>query len=64
VNGQIQPAGGWRVMSTGAGITLIAVGAILLFTLAPGFPHGVNVHVVGGVLILAGVLGLLPPSGR
>jgi hypothetical protein len=59
VNGQIQPAGGRRVMSTGAGITLIAVGAILRFALAPGSPHGVNVHVVGVVLILAGVLGLL-----
>jgi len=59
VNGQAQPAGGRRVMSTGAGITLIAVGAILRFALAPGSPHGLNVHVVGVVLILAGVLGLL-----
>ena len=46
-------------MSTGAGITLIAVGAILRFALAPGSPHGLNVHVVGVVLILAGVLGLV-----
>lgn len=46
-------------MSTGAGITLITAGAILRFALAPGSPHGVNVHVVGVVLILAGVLGLL-----
>jgi hypothetical protein len=51
--------GGRRVMSTGAAITLIAVGAILRFALAPGSPHGVNVHVVGVVLILAGVLGLV-----
>ena len=51
--------GGRRVMSTGAVITLIAVGAVLRFALAPGSPHGVNVHVVGVVLILAGVLGLV-----
>jgi hypothetical protein len=53
------PAGGRRVMSTGAAIALIAVGAVLRFALAPGSPHGVNVHVVGVVLILAGVLGLV-----
>ena len=29
------------------------------FALAAGSPHGLNVHVVGVVLILAGVLGLL-----
>ena len=46
-------------MSTGAGITLIAVGAILRFALPAGSPHSLNVHVVGVVLILAGVLGLL-----
>jgi hypothetical protein len=46
-------------MNTGAGITLIAVGAILLFALAGGSPHGLNVHVVGVVLILAGILTLL-----
>jgi hypothetical protein len=53
------PGGGRRVMSTGAAITLIAIGAILRFALAPGSPHGLNVHVVGVVLILAGILGLL-----
>jgi hypothetical protein len=46
-------------MRTGAAITVIAVGAILRFALAAGSPHGLNVHVVGVVLILAGVLGLL-----
>ncbi|TVZ04782.1 hypothetical protein EAS64_08985 [Trebonia kvetii] len=46
-------------MSTGAAITLITVGAILRFALAAGSPHGLNVHVVGIVLILAGILGLL-----
>jgi hypothetical protein len=46
-------------MGTGVGITLIAVGAILRFALAGGSPHGLNVHVVGVVLILVGILGLL-----
>ena len=53
------PAAGRRVMGTGVGITLIAVGAILRFALASGSPHGLNVHVVGVVLILVGILGLL-----
>jgi len=52
-------AGGRRVMSSGAAIMLIAVGAILGFALAGGSPHGLNVHVVGVVLILAGFLCLL-----
>jgi hypothetical protein len=54
-----RPVSGRRVMRTGVGITLIAVGAILRFALPPGSPHGLNVHVVGVVLILVGVLGLL-----
>lgn len=53
------PTAGRRVMSTGVGITLIAVGAILRFALPGGSPHGLNVHVVGVVLILAGILTLL-----
>ena len=46
-------------MSTGVPITLIAVGAILRFALAGGSPHDLNVHVVGVVLILVGILSLL-----
>lgn len=53
------PAPRRRVMSTGTVIFLIAAGAILRFAVAPGSPHGLNVHVVGIVLMLAGVLGLL-----
>lgn len=53
------PARERRVMGTSAAITVIAVGAILRFALAGGSPHGLNVHVVGVVLILAGFLGLL-----
>jgi hypothetical protein len=46
-------------MGTGVGVMLIAVGAILRFALPGGSPHGLNVHVVGVVLILAGILALL-----
>jgi hypothetical protein len=55
-----QPAGGRRVMSTGTCITLIAVGAILRFAItSSGSSHGLNVHTVGVILILVGVLGLV-----
>jgi hypothetical protein len=53
-----QPMGG-RVMSTGTCIALIAVGAILRFAVTAKHTHGVNVHVVGVIVLLAGVLGLL-----
>ena len=44
---------------SGAGITLIAAGGILRFTVATTSTHGLNVHVVGLILILAGLLGLV-----
>ena len=53
------PTAGRRVMSSGVGITLMAVGAILRFAIGGGSPHGLNVHVVGVVLILAGILTLI-----
>jgi hypothetical protein len=52
-------------MGTGTGILLITVGAIFRFALAGGSPHGLNLHIVGVILILAGALGLLlPPLAR
>jgi hypothetical protein len=48
-------------MGTGTGIFLITAGAILRFALGAGSPHGLNVHVVGVILMLAGLLGLLLP---
>jgi hypothetical protein len=56
-----QPGGGRRAMSTGAGIFLIAAGAVLRFAIAGGSPHGLNVHIVGVILILAGAVGLMLP---
>ncbi|HUD37154.1 MAG TPA: hypothetical protein VMR14_09670 [Streptosporangiaceae bacterium] len=48
-------------MSNGMCIALIVVGAVLRFALTARSPHGLNVHVVGIILILAGVLGLILP---
>ena len=61
MSGQVgtgQPMGG-RVMSTGTCIALIAIGAILRYAVTAKHTHGVNVHVVGLIVLLAGVLGLL-----
>jgi hypothetical protein len=52
-------------MGTRTGILLITIGAVLRFALAAGSPHGLNVHSVGVILILAGLVGLLlPPLAR
>jgi hypothetical protein len=59
LNGLLQPTGGRRVRGTGAGIVLILVGAILRFALVSGSLHGLNLHVAGVVLMLAGVVRLL-----
>jgi hypothetical protein len=47
-------AGGRGLVSTGIGLVLVAVGAVLLF--------GLNHHVIGVIVIFAGVIGLLLPS--
>jgi hypothetical protein len=47
------------MMSIGAGVTLIAAGGILRFAVATTSTRGLNVHVVGVILILVGVLGLM-----
>ena len=54
------PAGGRRGMSTGMGIFLIALGAVLVFALT-GSPHWLNLRIVGVILIVAGAVGLLLP---
>jgi hypothetical protein len=50
---------GGRAMSTGTCIALIAIGAILRFAVTATHTHGVNVQVVGVIVLLAGVLGLV-----
>jgi hypothetical protein len=55
------PPGGKRAMSTSVVILLITVGAVLRLAVSARSVLGLNVHVVGIILVLAGVLGLLMP---
>ena len=59
MNNPAQLPGGRGMVSMGAAVTLIAAGGILRFTVATTSTHGLNVHVVGLILILAGLLGLV-----
>jgi hypothetical protein len=51
-------------MSIGVGILLIVVGAIFKFALTSGKIAGLNLQVVGVILIIAGVVGMLLPMLR
>jgi len=57
--GLVQPVGCGQVMSTGAGIALVAAGAIVRFAVPATFIHGLDPRVVGVILMLAGVIALL-----
>jgi len=46
-------------MRIGAGLLLIAVGAILRFGLSTASTHGVAIHTIGDILMLVGVLGVV-----
>lgn len=46
-------------MRIGAGLFLIAVGAILRFGISTVSTHGVAIHTIGDILMLVGVLGVL-----
>lgn len=48
-------------MRTASGLTVIAAGAILAFAVTTSTPL-VNVHIVGWVLILTGIIGLVIPK--
>ena len=50
-----------RVMRIPAGITLIVLGAILTFALKGGHIGNLDLHAVGVILILAGIVGMLLP---
>jgi hypothetical protein len=54
------PASRRQVWSTGTALSLIAVGAILWFAVTPSAIPGINVNIVGVILLLIGVVGLLP----
>jgi Domain of unknown function (DUF6458) len=46
-------------MTIGAGLFLIAVGAILRFAIATVSTHGIAVHTIGIILMAVGVVGVL-----
>jgi hypothetical protein len=46
-------------MRIGAGLILIAVGAILRFGISTVSTHGFNVHTVGDILMIVGAIGVL-----
>jgi hypothetical protein len=46
-------------MRIGAGLLLIAVGAILRFGVSTVSTHGFGIHTIGDILMLIGVLGVL-----
>jgi|SRR5215471_8993930 len=46
-------------MTIGAGLVLIAVGAIIRFGISTASTHGIAVHTIGDILMIVGVLGVL-----
>ena len=46
-------------MRIGAALVLLAVGAVLRFAIAITSTHGANVHTIGDILMIVGVLGLI-----
>ena len=46
-------------MRIGAGLLLIAVGAILRFAITTVSTHGIAIHTIGDILMLVGVLGVV-----
>jgi hypothetical protein len=57
--GLVQPVGCGQVMSTGVGIALVAAGAILSFAVPATFIHGLDLRIVGVIVMLPGVIALL-----
>ena len=45
-------------MTIGAGLFLIAVGAILRFGISTASTHGIAVHTIGDILMIVGALGV------
>lgn len=46
-------------MKIGAALVLLAFGAILRFAIATTSTHGIDLRVIGDILIIVGVLGLI-----
>lgn len=46
-------------MTIGAALVLIAIGAILRFAVATTSAYGVNLHTVGDILMIVGIIGVV-----
>ncbi len=46
-------------MRIGAGLLLIAVGAVLRFGISTVATHGIAIHTIGDILMIVGVLGVV-----
>jgi hypothetical protein len=46
-------------MTIGAALLLIAAGAILRFAISTTSTHGVNLHTIGDILMVVGVIGVI-----
>jgi hypothetical protein len=46
-------------MKIGAALVLLAVGAILRFAIVTTATHGIDLHVVGDILMIVGLIGLV-----
>ncbi|HEX4833484.1 MAG TPA: hypothetical protein VH478_20595 [Trebonia sp.] len=46
-------------MTIGASLLLIAVGAILRFAVSTVSTHGINLHIIGDILMIVGIVGLV-----
>jgi uncharacterized protein DUF6458 len=46
-------------MTIGAALFLLAVGAILRFAISTVSTHGIDLHMIGDILMIVGVIGLV-----
>ncbi len=46
-------------MTIGAALLLIAAGAVLRFAITTSATHGVDIHTIGDILMVVGVVGLI-----
>ena len=51
-------------MTIGAALLLIAVGAILRFAVQTVSTHGIDLHTIGDILMIIGVVGPIEDAGR
>lgn len=46
-------------MTIGAALLLIAAGAVLRFAISTSSVHGIDLHIIGDILMIVGVVGLV-----